>query len=254
MSLHSEARSAATPSGAILGPPEPPAGDPGAARILFVAWRDLANGRAGGSEVLVDRLAAGMTARGHSVTLLCGGPREQRPYTVVRSGGTYSQFLRAPVRYWRGLRDVDLVVEVCNGMPFFAPLWSGRPQICLVNHVHTELWRLMFPRPVAALGQFAESTMLPWVHRTESLPDGLRLDGGRATRDRSRSRPDPADLQWRRSARPAAAQVGGAAFPRARAAHRVQAHRHAAAALGSGSDGDRRAPRDSWRWAGTPAA
>jgi glycosyltransferase involved in cell wall biosynthesis len=158
VSLHSEARSAATPSGAILGPPDLPAGEPGAARrILFVAWRDLANGRAGGSEVLVDRLAAGMTARGHSVTLLCGGPTEPRPYTVVRSGGTYSQFLRAPVRYWRGLRDVDLVVEVCNGMPFFAPLWSGRPQICLVNHVHTELWRLMFPRPVAALGQFAES-------------------------------------------------------------------------------------------------
>ncbi len=130
-----------------------------------MAWRDLANGRAGGSEVLVDRLAAGMTARGHSVTLLCGGPTEPRPYTVVRSGGTYSQFLRAPVRYWRGLRDVDLVVEVCNGMPFFAPLWSGRPQICLVNHVHTELWRMMFPRPVAALGQFAESKVMPWAHR-----------------------------------------------------------------------------------------
>lgn len=184
MSLHSEARSAATPSGAILGPPEPAAGDPGAARILFVAWRDLANGRAGGSEVLVDRLAAGMTARGHSVTLLCGGPAEERPYTVVRSGGTYSQFLRAPVRYWRGLRDVDLVVEVCNGMPFFAPLWSGRPQICLVNHVHTELWRLMFPRPVAALGQFAESTVLPWVHRRNlfltvsgSTADALREIG-----------------------------------------------------------------------------
>ena len=184
MSLHSEARSAATPSGAILGPQEPPAGDPGAARILFVAWRDLANGRAGGSEVLVDRLAAGMTGRGHSVTLLCGGPAEERPYTVVRSGGTYSQFLRAPVRYWRGLRDVDLVVEVCNGMPFFAPLWSGRPQICLVNHVHTELWRLMFPRPVAALGQFAESTVLPWVHRRNlfltvsgSTADALREIG-----------------------------------------------------------------------------
>ena len=106
MSLHSEARSAATPSGVILGPPDPAAGEPGAPRrILFVAWRDLANRRAGGSEVLVDRLAAGMTARGHSVTLLCGGPTGQRPYTVVRSGGTYSQFLRAPVRYWRGLRE-----------------------------------------------------------------------------------------------------------------------------------------------------
>jgi glycosyltransferase involved in cell wall biosynthesis len=134
-------------------------------RILFVAWRDLANRRAGGSEVLVDRLAAGMTARGDNVTLLCGGPSDERPYTVIRNGGTYSQFARAPLTYWSRLRDVDLVVEVCNGMPFFAPLWSRRPQICLVNHVHTELWRMMFPRPVAALGQLAESTVLPWVHR-----------------------------------------------------------------------------------------
>ena len=81
MSLHSEARSAATPSGAILGPPDPPADEPGAAqRILFVAWRDLANPRAGGSEVLVDRLAEGMIARGDRVSLLCGGPVAPRQY------------------------------------------------------------------------------------------------------------------------------------------------------------------------------
>src|SRR5580658_10846643 len=40
-------------------------------RILFIAWRDLANPMAGGSEVLVDQLASGMLARGHQVTLLC---------------------------------------------------------------------------------------------------------------------------------------------------------------------------------------
>lgn len=134
-------------------------------RILFVAWRDLANRRAGGSEVLVDSLATGMTSRGHDVTLLCGGPSAPRPYSVIRSGGTYSQFLRAPLAYARRLRSSDLVVEVCNGMPFLTPMWSGLPQICLVNHMHTELWRMMFPRPVAALGQFAESRVMPWAHR-----------------------------------------------------------------------------------------
>jgi hypothetical protein len=45
----------------------------GVRKILFVAWRDLANRRAGGSEVLVDRLAAGMTARGDVVRLLAAG-------------------------------------------------------------------------------------------------------------------------------------------------------------------------------------
>lgn len=156
----------------------------GPRRLLFVAWRDLANRRAGGSEVLVDSLATGMAGRGHHVTLLCGGPSAPRPYDVIRSGGTYSQFLRAPLAYARRLRASDLVVEVCNGMPFLTPMWCGRPQICLVNHMHTDLWRMMFPRPVAAFGQFAESTVMPWAHRhnlfltvSNSTADALREIG-----------------------------------------------------------------------------
>ena len=133
--------------------------------ILFVAWRDLANPGAGGSEVLVDRLAEGMTARGDRVTLLCGGPTAARPYQVIRNGGSYTQFLRAPLAYRRRLRDCDLVVEVCNGMPFFAPLWARRPMVCLVNHVHTELWGVRLPPPFATVGRFTESAAMPWAHR-----------------------------------------------------------------------------------------
>jgi glycosyltransferase involved in cell wall biosynthesis len=143
----------------VEGPKRPPR------HILFVAWRDLANPRAGGSEVLVDRLADGMTARGDRVRLLCGGPVAPRQYEVVRNGGNYTQFLRAPLSYHRRLRDCDLVVEVCNGMPFFAPLWTRRPVLCLVNHVHTELWDVRLPRPLASVGRFTESRVLPWVQR-----------------------------------------------------------------------------------------
>lgn len=133
--------------------------------IVFIAWRDLANENAGGSELLVDRLAQGLTARGDRVTLLCGGAVGDRPYPVRRSGGTYSQFARAPFAFRRHLSDCDLVVEVCNGMPYLAPLWTSRPVVCLVNHVHTELWRLRFPPPIAALGRLTESAVMPWVHR-----------------------------------------------------------------------------------------
>ena len=134
-------------------------------RIVFIAWRDLANRDAGGSELLVDRLAAGLQARGHQVTLLCGGKVGEREYDVRRSGGTYSQFLKAPFAFTRHLRDTDLVVEVCNGMPYLAPLWTRRPVICLVNHVHSELWPLRFPPPISAAGRFTESVVMPWVHR-----------------------------------------------------------------------------------------
>jgi glycosyltransferase involved in cell wall biosynthesis len=133
--------------------------------IVFIAWRDLANRLAGGSEVLVDQLASGLLARGHRVTLLCGGQVAERPYQVVRTGGTYSQFLRAPLAYLRHFSDADLIVEVCNGMPFLAPLWSRRPVICLVNHVHTELWPIRFRPPLSTVGRRIENTVMPWVHR-----------------------------------------------------------------------------------------
>jgi glycosyltransferase involved in cell wall biosynthesis len=135
--------------------------------ILFVAWRDLANRRAGGSEVLVDRLAEGMTARGDQVTLLAGGRVDTRQYQVIKNGGNYSQFLRSAAAYRldRRLRDCDLIVEVCNGMPFFVPMWSRRPTVCLVNHVHTDLWGVRLPRPLAAVGRYTESTLMPLAHR-----------------------------------------------------------------------------------------
>jgi glycosyltransferase involved in cell wall biosynthesis len=137
----------------------------GGRHIVFIAWRDLANKDAGGSELLVDRLAYGLTERGDRVTLLCGGDVGERPYEVRRNGGTYSQFARAPLAFRRHLRDCDLVVEVCNGMPYLAPLWTNKPVVCLVNHVHTELWRLRFPTPIATLGRLTESHVMPWVHR-----------------------------------------------------------------------------------------
>src|SRR5262249_5764067 len=55
--------------------------------------------------------------------------------------------------------------RLCSGMPYLAPLWTRRPVVCLVNHVHTELWRLRFPEPFAAIGRRTEAAVMPWVHR-----------------------------------------------------------------------------------------
>jgi glycosyltransferase involved in cell wall biosynthesis len=146
--------------------PTPP---PPARRVAIVAWRDLANRNAGGSELLVDQLASGMSARGHEVTLLCGGrTTDDRPYRVIRSGGDYSQFLLTPMAFRRRVPACDVVVEVCNGLPYLAPLWCGRPVVCLVNHVHSELWSLRYPPPISTLGRFAERIVMPRVH-TDSL-------------------------------------------------------------------------------------
>ena len=127
----------------------PPAPVPQPRRIVFLAHRDLDNPSAGGSELLVDRLADGLTQLGHQVTLLCGGPASYRDYRVVSAGGAYGHFLRARTAFTRQIGACDLLVEVCNGMPYFAPVWHHGPTMCLVNHVHTDLWKMRFGGPMA---------------------------------------------------------------------------------------------------------
>ena len=131
-----------------------------------MSWRDLANPMAGGSELLIHELASGLARRGYEVSLLCGGPIESNElYTVTNSGGVYTQYVRVPFHHTRSFRNTDLLVEVCNGMPFLAPLWRRGPVMCLVNHVHTEQWSDRFHPAVAALGRTIESKVLPKVHR-----------------------------------------------------------------------------------------
>jgi glycosyltransferase involved in cell wall biosynthesis len=134
-------------------------------RIVFVSWRDLAHPQAGGSEVLVDRLACGCRRRGHEVALMCGAPTAPRRYDVVPLGGTYAQYLRAPLSYARRFRGWDVLVDNENGIPFFSPLWRRGPVVCLVHHVHSDQWRLRFPPPIAAFGRALEGRAMPAVYR-----------------------------------------------------------------------------------------
>ncbi|MEU7159420.1 glycosyltransferase family 4 protein [Streptomyces chrestomyceticus] len=134
-------------------------------RIVFLARRDLGNPAAGGSELLVDRIAEGLTAHGHEVTLLCGGPAADRGYRVVSAGGDAGHFLRARRQFSRRVGACDLLVEVCNGMPYLAPLWHTGPMLCLVNHVHTDLWGMRYPAPAARLGRRLEHWALAGTHR-----------------------------------------------------------------------------------------
>jgi len=150
----------------------PPALPPHPRRIVFLAHRDLGNPAAGGSELLVDQLADGLTQLGHQVTLLCGGPASYRDYRVVSAGGDYSHFLRTRSAFHRQVGDCDLLVEVCNGMPYLAPLWHHGPTLCLVNHVHTDLWRMRFGGPLAPaarLGRRLEHWALAGAQRHNLL-------------------------------------------------------------------------------------
>ncbi|MEU9860209.1 glycosyltransferase family 4 protein [Streptomyces sp. NPDC047971] len=153
---------AAEPHVAATGTPPP-------RRITFLARRDLANRAAGGSELLIDRIADGLTSGGHEVTLVCGGPAAARDYRVVSAGGDAGHYLRARTTFAREVGDCDLLVEVCNGMPYLAPLWHRGPTLCLVNHVHTDLWQMRYPGPAARLGRRLEHWALAGTHRANLM-------------------------------------------------------------------------------------
>lgn len=115
--------------------------------------------------MVIDRLLKGLAARGHEVTLVCGGPVAEREYEVVDAGGTFSQYLRAPWLCMRRFNRAELIIDSENGIPYFSPLWRRGPSVCLVHHVHTDQWATRFPTPFAHLARAVERRLMPAVYR-----------------------------------------------------------------------------------------
>ncbi len=138
-------------------------------RMLFQASRDLVHPHAGGSEVYMDHVMTGLAQRGHQIHLSVGKPVGTHLYEVSGSGGTFSQYPKAPFRLLRDRGRYDLVVDVANGMTYYSPLVRPGPTICLVHHIHTAMWSEWFSPPVAAFGRFLERKMMPLAYRSATF-------------------------------------------------------------------------------------
>lgn len=148
-------------------------------RVLFLEWKEVAHPLSGGSELLIHRLADGLHRRGHEVTVLAGDPVGVRDYRTVAAGGPHTQYLRDPLHAHR-IGPFDVVVDVCNGIPFFSPLWTRTPVLALVNHVHLGMWDEWFSTVPATIGKTIETRIMPMVYRrcpfvavSESTRDAL---------------------------------------------------------------------------------
>jgi len=152
------------------------AGEAGLQRVRFVAWRDLDDPEAGGSELHAHRIASLWAQAGIEVTFrtsAIGGRKEEMTrngYRVVRRSGRYAVF---PGVAWQGLRTRrrpgEGLVEVWNGMPFFSPLWYRGPRIVFLHHVHAEMWRMVLPRWLARLGETVEQRVAPPLYRASRV-------------------------------------------------------------------------------------
>lgn len=154
-----------------------------AGHVLFLNWRDTRNPEGGGSEVYVERIAAELVAHGFRATLFCAAHRQGLPDEVnddgirlVRRGGRHTVYLRAALYYLTGALGFgplsrrhggrpDVLVDVCNGLPFMTPLWSRRPIVRLIHHIHREQWHVVLPAWAARLGWWVESSLAIRVYR-----------------------------------------------------------------------------------------
>ncbi len=140
--------------------------------ILFCNWRDTRNPEGGGSEVYVEKMAAGLVSRGHQVTIACarhaGAPDDEVVDGIrfVRRGSKLDIYLTTAARLLlRRYGRVDLVVDVQNGLPFFTRLVTRRAVVVLVHHVHREQWPVVYPGATGRIGWWIESRVAPRLYR-----------------------------------------------------------------------------------------
>lgn len=163
-------------------PPAPPPklGDIAAAaglqRVHMIAWRDLDDVEAGGSEVHAATVARLWSEAGLDVLMRTswaqGHPHHDRRdgYEVVRKAGRYQVFPRtalAEVRRTYGRPDG--LVEIWNGMPFFSPLWATVPRVVVLHHVHGDMWNMALPPRLARLGDTVERRVAPLIYRRSRM-------------------------------------------------------------------------------------
>ena len=141
-------------------------------RILIFNWRDMTHPWAGGAEVYIHEIGKRLVEKGHYVTLLCGeytGCEKESVMdgiNIIRKGGRYSIYLHAPIVYLSRLRKkYDIIIDCENGIPFFTPLFVSEKKICVMHHVHKDIFNIEMPFYMAWLGNFLEECLMPLVYR-----------------------------------------------------------------------------------------
>jgi glycosyltransferase involved in cell wall biosynthesis len=162
-------------------------------RILLVNWQDRENPQAGGAEIHLHEIFGRLAARGHEVTLLCGGwpgcpPRASLDgIDVVRIGTrlTWPALARGAYRRLFAEHPHDVLVEDINKMPLYTPYWRARRVVGLVPHLFGGTAFQELPAPMASLVWLSERPIarvyrnVPFHVISDSTADDLVARGVR---------------------------------------------------------------------------
>ncbi len=144
--------------------------------ILIYNWRDSRHVWAGGAEVYVEELAKRWVKQGNSVTIFCGNDGKSRRneklngINIVRRGGFFTVYIWAAIYYLIKFRNrYDVIVDSENGIPFFSPLFSTKPVILLIHHVHQEIFLEQLKFPLSHIAKFTEGKIMPFLYRNRQV-------------------------------------------------------------------------------------
>jgi glycosyltransferase involved in cell wall biosynthesis len=187
----------------------------GIRRVHVLAWRDLDDPDAGGSELHADELMRRWADAGlditHRTSAAAGLPSTARRhgYRVIRRGSRYSVFGRTALSELGGrMGRSDALVEVWNGVPWFSPVWYRRPHMTILHHVHGPMWDQVLPAPFAGAGRLLEARIAPPFYRRsrtvtpseatreELLRLGFRPDMVTAVDNGTDPYFSPGDVRW----------------------------------------------------------
>ena len=148
----------------------------GLKRIHVLAWRDLADVEAGGSEVHASTVCRLWAEAGLDVTMRTsyapGAPTDSRRdgYRVVRRAGRYLVFPRGVASEVLGRHGTrDALVEIWNGVPWLSPIWARGPRVTWLHHVHGPMWKMVLPPGLARAGSLVERRLAPPFYRRTSV-------------------------------------------------------------------------------------
>lgn len=148
------------------------AAESGLRRVHILAWRELADVEAGGSELHAANIARLWSEAGIEITVRTSYAQGHPPeatrdgYRVIRRSGRYYVFpstIISELMGWHGPRDG--ILEIWNGVPWLTPLWARVPHAVVIHHVHRNMWRLVLEERLAKFGQLLESRLAPPVYR-----------------------------------------------------------------------------------------
>ena len=141
--------------------------------ILVLTDRDWTHPQAGGTGTHLYGIVSRWLAWGHRVTVIAGdhpgAARVERPapnLELHHVGSRLTVFPRAAWLVKRGaVKDVDVVLEVINGIAFFTPLWRLRvPRVAQVYHVHRDMYVEELGRRGAVAAWLLETLPLRYLY------------------------------------------------------------------------------------------